>query len=192
MNGINWEEAKAKLIENETALQGKLTITPERQRVLLRQRADRLLGRTPITHDAAPGQDYLIFRIDPERYAVELSELSAIIHLKDWTPLPVAPREYFGVINYRGEIRTIMNLRIILGMDSDTAASPKFVLMVNRGHMETGFCVDGTEEARKIAPDRMKPTCQADSDGQKKYVRAITDDGIYILHTTAISADLTS
>lgn len=81
---------------------------------ILRDRA-HLLARPPEQAATADTQlEVLEFRLAQERYAVETRHVREVCPLKDLTPLPCTPPFVLGVVNVRGCILPVLDLKIFL------------------------------------------------------------------------------
>lgn len=106
---------------------------------------------------------YLSFLLQGDEYGVRILKVREIIALQDVTPLPRMPEYIRGVINLRGRIIPIADLRMKLGMEApeDTAHTCIIVLEV-RGQNEgefalTGCVVDTVSEVLDITSAQVEP-----------------------------------
>ena len=91
-----------------------------RQRIL---KARTVALAQELVENAAEGEQIEIveFLLADERYAIESAYIGEVYPLKDLTPLPCAPSFVLGIINMRGKILSIIDLRIFFEMGcSDT------------------------------------------------------------------------
>jgi purine-binding chemotaxis protein CheW len=110
------------------------------------------------------GRQYLTFIMANEEYGVDILCVQEIRGWEDATPIPKAPPHIKGVINLRGTIVPIVDLRQCFGLDSITY-SPLTVVIVLKVQSETGGKVMGVvvdavsdvyalnQEDMKMAPD---------------------------------------
>lgn len=64
----------------------------------------------------APAKSFVLFRVDGKRFAIELATTERILHAVEVTPLAGAPDVVLGIINVRGTIVPVYNLRRRLGL----------------------------------------------------------------------------
>ena len=106
---------------------------------------------------------YLSFLLQGEEYGVRILKVREIIALQDVTPLPRMPEYIRGVINLRGRIIPIADLRLKLGMQApqDSAHTCIIVLEVEgpgEGEVAlTGCVVDTVSEVLDIAAHHVEP-----------------------------------
>ncbi len=105
---------------------------------------------------------HVIFRVGKERYALPLSAVrEVVVPPSGHSRVPRAPAAVRGVINLRGRVVTVIELRALLGLPEHGAVSQKIVLL-DRGRRDLGLAVtevDGIESVEKIstAPGRPEP-----------------------------------
>ena len=106
----------------------------------------------------------LVFSLQHERFAIELSELAEILPLGRCTPVPGTSPEFLGVINVRGELRPVVDLGHIVMRVENAIAPSSVVLMLRRPGREIGLKVDQVESLQEIprgtvgAPEQGKYT----------------------------------
>ena len=97
----------------------------------------------------------MLFRLERERFALPLSAIrEVVIPPAQITRVPRAPAPIRGVINLRGRVVTVVELRRLLGLGEPTSVSQKIVLL-DRGRRDLGLLVsevDGIEVIEKVAP----------------------------------------
>jgi purine-binding chemotaxis protein CheW len=105
---------------------------------------------------------HVVFRLDKERYALPLSAIrEVVVPPTQWTRVPRAPGPVRGIINLRGRVVTVIELRTLLGLAEPTVPSQKIVLL-DRGRRDLGLLVsevDGIESIEKVttAPGKHDP-----------------------------------
>ena len=78
---------------------------------------------------------------------VEVRDAHEVVEFVDITPVPLAPPEIRGLVNLRGQIVTVIDLRTLLDIDSAGALCPRlFGVIVRGGDDHLGLLVDGIGE----------------------------------------------
>ena len=106
---------------------------------------------------------YLTFDIASEEYGIEILKVQEIIGLMPVTRVPRTPEFIRGVINLRGKVISVVDLRLKFGLDAkeDTRRTSIIVVQVKRagGHQVTiGLIVDDVYEVIDIAAEAIEPT----------------------------------
>ncbi|MCA9281502.1 MAG: chemotaxis protein CheW [Phycisphaeraceae bacterium] len=106
---------------------------------------------------------FLTFRLGNEEYGVEILRVREIIGLIDITPLPRTPEFVKGVINLRGKIIPVIELRTKFGLASIDYTEATCVIVVEvtdpKGgdHLHMGVIVDTVSEVLDIEKDQIEP-----------------------------------
>ncbi len=99
--------------------------------------------------------------IDREAYGLAVLKVREIIRLQKITPVPQMPAFVKGVINLRGRVIPIIDLRIKFGMEAAFADRTCIVVVQvsigDRG-IQMGLIVDSVEEVANLAKDQIEPT----------------------------------
>jgi len=127
---------------------------------------------TALNASTASCSKFLSFRLGEEEYGVEILRVREIIGVIDITPLPQTPDYIKGVVNLRGKIIPVMELRNRFGLDSVPYNDETCIIVVEVGGGETepfqmGVIVDTVSEVLDINRDQIEPPprfgCQVDT-----------------------------
>jgi purine-binding chemotaxis protein CheW len=122
-----------------------------------------LMSRTPRALDDEPRQtrQLVSFRIGGEEFGVDILMVQEIIRLPNITPIPNAPSFILGMINLRGKIIPVIDLRQRLringGGRSENDRRSRILIVEMFTHV-TGFIVDSVSEVMKVADAEIEPT----------------------------------
>ena len=111
--------------------------------------------------DGAAARKFLTFELDGETYGVGIRTVREIIGNMDITPVPQAPGYVRGVVNLRGRIVPVVDLRRRLGIGGDVPASRSCIVVVDtqatgaRG--QAGMIVDAVSEVVAIPEADIEP-----------------------------------
>ena len=90
------------------------------------------------------------FQVGRETYGVPITALHEIVRVPEITPVPDAPAYLEGVINLRGKIVSVIDLRKRLGQKEIAASKRNRILVVEQGGRLCGLMVDSASEVLKI------------------------------------------
>ena len=154
------------------------------------QRRAGHLARRRAAQPVAHTVPALVFGLGAERYAIELSELAEVLPFRGCTAVPGGPSSLLGVMNIRGEIRCLGDLRRILGMESaETTDDTGYVVMLRHHGRTVGFKVDTVENVREIDPTHLAAAGNTPLAGAR-FVKALTADGVIVVDARAAIAHL--
>ena len=107
------------------------------------------------------GKKFLTFLMANEKYGLEILKVREIIGIMDVTPVPTTPAFVRGVINLRGKVIPVVDLRLKFGMDAkeDTQRTCIIVVHLTRESQEMimGIIVDEVSEVLDIDQDQIEP-----------------------------------
>jgi purine-binding chemotaxis protein CheW len=115
-----------------------------------------------MSESAALSTQYLTFVCAGEEYGVDILRVQEIKGWDGVTRVPYAPPYLLGVMNLRGVIVPVIDLRLRFGLAKRAADASTVVVVVRvrseRGERTAGIVVDAVSEVYSIAPDAVKPT----------------------------------
>lgn len=125
-------------------------------------RLPSLLSRVPHAQEEVIQTKQLVsFRIGEEEFGVDILMVQEIIRLPNITPIPNSPESILGMINLRGKIIPIIDLRQRLRIrgakPSENDRSTRILIVELGGHV-TGFIVDSVSEVMKVEMSDIEPT----------------------------------
>jgi purine-binding chemotaxis protein CheW len=105
------------------------------------------------------------FQVGRETYGVPITSLHEIVRVPDITAVPDAPDYLEGVINLRGKIVSVMDLRKRFGEKQVALKKRNRILVVEHSGRLAGLIVDSASEVLKIPADAVEPPPAAFQDG---------------------------
>jgi len=108
-------------------------------------------------------QDVLEFSLDKERYGIDIENVTEVIRCPRIFNIPCTPDHIVGVINLRGEILTIIDVRKLLGLTAPEPSDQKYAVVVERHGIKIGIIVDKASELVSIPDSAIEPSL-SDSD----------------------------
>jgi purine-binding chemotaxis protein CheW len=118
-------------------------------------------------------QQFIAFRIGAEEYAVDMR---SVLEIKGWTPptrLPGSPRHVQGVINLRGLMVPLHDLRVRFGGREAEILSTRVTLFVRIGSNVFGVVVDAVSDILSIDEDAIKPVPRIESMADTSFLGGI-------------------
>jgi purine-binding chemotaxis protein CheW len=113
---------------------------------------------------AANGQEgkYLTFTLAGEEYGIGILKVKEIIGLMSVTSVPQAPDFVKGVINLRGKVIPITDLRLKFGLPEGEATDKTCIIVVEVGHdqcrVQMGIMVDSVSEVLNVKAGEIQDT----------------------------------
>lgn len=117
---------------------------------------------------------YLFFRIGTESYGIGIRHIIEIIELQPISEVPDMPSYVKGVINLRGKVIPIVDLRLRFGMEERAYDDRTCIVVTEIGQVVIGFVVDTVEEVMEIPENRIEAAPRFGTDpGTDRYVSGI-------------------
>lgn len=189
VGGRNWEEAYARLEQIRLVIESGGTRSPEEARRILRARAKALAKPLTEPRIQAEAEELLVFTLAGERYGIEVSQIEAVTPLLGLTPVPGAPPFVLGVMNHRGRILTVLDLREIMGLPQPGNQKDSWVVVGKGKDALFGLSSDSSGEIGWVESDEIVSRPSFGNGGARAFVRGLTRDMVAVLDLEALAAD---
>ena len=144
-----------------------------------------------IMQAAAKEGKYLTFALGHEEYGLEILEVREIIGLMEITAVPQVPDYVKGVINLRGKIIPVIDLRLKFGMERINYTNETCIIVLNVNSTLMGIVVDRVCEVLDISQDNIEPAPSFGSKVQTDFITGMGKVGDKVKILLAIEKVLT-
>ncbi len=150
----------------------------------------RALARVPLEAvSATEGPEAMVFVLGAERYAVETRLVLEILRLVDLTPVPGLPDYVMGVINLRGEVLAVVDLRCFLGLPAAGLTDLSRVLVLGSERAEFGVLADEVSGMARVRAEELRPPPTTVGGPGRACLRGIAADALIVLDGDALLRD---
>ena len=126
-----------------------------------------------LDNSSQPRRQFITFRSGDQEFGADIMVIREIRGWTDTTPLPHAPDFVRGVINLRGVVLPVIDLKARLGRGV-TEANPKHVIVVVKASERTiGLLVDAVSDILTVTHAEIQPTPELARDEQATFVEGI-------------------
>lgn len=155
---------------------------------LLQARAHALAR--PAQAEAGAGEqiEVLEFVLAQERYAIETTWVHEVYPLKQLTPLPGTPAFILGIVNVRGRIVSVMDLRVFFGLPPRGITDLNKVMILGDGEMEFGILGDVIVGTSWLALADIQPPLPTMGGARRDYLKGVTAQQQVVLNAQALLA----
>lgn len=183
---LDWERVRQRLAQAAAALEEAEHSSTARDQEILEARA-RALAHAPVHQ--APGEmlEVVTFSLAGERYALEADHVCEVQRWTECTPIPGAVAHLRGLVNLRGDLLAVFDLRRLLGLVEQEPQESAFILVLGRGHPELGIAAEAIHEVRKVRLDALHEPPAGGTD--RRLVRGVTEEALIVLDGPALLAD---
>ena len=116
---------------------------------------------------------HLTFSLGSESYGMPILTVKEIVGMLDVTPVPRTPPHVRGVINLRGKIVAVVDLRARLGMEEVERTDETCIIVVRTRGIEMGIIVDTVSEVQDIPEDAIVPAPSFGTGVRTDYLRGV-------------------
>lgn len=122
---------------------------------------------------ASDERQLVVFELGGELYGVEISRVHEIIRLQTVTRVPRAPTFVEGVINLRGKVIPVVDLRRRFGLPSAEHTRASRIVVVEIGDQVVGIIVDGVSEVLRVSESTVEPPSPVVAGIDSEYIHGI-------------------
>jgi purine-binding chemotaxis protein CheW len=116
----------------------------------------------------------VVFKLADEEYGVDIATVQSIIQMQEITAVPGATSYVAGVINLRGSVIPVINLRQRFGLNEAEAGKEARILVVkNEGAQDIGAVVDSVDEVIRVPLDAIEPPSEMIMSVDSDYMQGI-------------------
>ena len=169
--------------------QSELTDGPDNRKRILKERAKQLAQERTVKQKVGTYREILEFDLASERYGLDVAEIQEIHPLQQYTQIPCTPSFVFGIINVRGRILSIIDLKKFFGLPEQGITNLNKVIILKNETMEFGILIDNVAGFRRVTTDEIHAAPATLSGIGAEYVNGITSEGMIILNSGKILLD---
>lgn len=207
---IQWQEIHRRLESTQQRIEHGDAATPEQSRTLLKARAKQMAQPPPAHKDASTTMEIVQFRMAHETYAFESRYIREVYPLRDYCPLPCTPTFVFGLINVRGQLLSVLDLKRFFGLASQELDNHNQAIILRheweqeeselyeprrehisnqpQGLMEVGILADALLDVREVPRASLQTTLPTLTGLRQEFLLGITPDRVIVLDAAKLLA----
>ncbi len=116
---------------------------------------------------------FISFKLGAEEFGVEINRVKEILKLVEITPVPKSPAYFLGIMNLRGSIIPVLDLKIRVGIAASETTDKTKILVIRAGDDNYGIVVDEVSEVQRVARERIEPPPQMTRGIDKFYLEGV-------------------
>ncbi|MCX6640561.1 MAG: chemotaxis protein CheW [bacterium] len=116
---------------------------------------------------------YLTFAMGNEEYGIEIRNVTEIIGIQNVTELPDVPPYVKGVINLRGKVIPVVDVRLRFGLQERAYDERTCIVVVNLNKMSLGLIVDSVSEVQDIPATDIQPPPRVNQGEASVYIQGL-------------------
>lgn len=158
------------------------------RRALLKERAQRL-AREPAAEETGERLEVVEFLLGSEHYGIETSFVREVHPLREVTPVPCTPRFVLGIMNLRGEILSIIDIRKFFDIGQQESDELSKVIVLRGATMEFGILADAVVGVRTILAKGVQVALTTVTGIRADYLKGVTREHLVLLDAGKMLAD---
>ena len=186
---VDWEKLHQRLDTARAAVETGLAQGFEEKRRILKERAMVLARRAEEKAPAEKQYEVLEFLLAYERYAIETRYVREVYPLKDLTPVPCTPKFVLGVINVRGQILSVIDIKKFFDLPEKGLTELNKVMIVNSDGMQLGVLADVILGVREIAEEDIQPSLPTLTGIRAEYLIGVAKERLVVLDALKLLSD---
>jgi purine-binding chemotaxis protein CheW len=173
----------------QESLAGGMAHSHEERHAILKERARILAREQGKAVDERGFLEIIQFRLASEIYGVESAFVREVYPLRDFTPLPGAPPFVVGIVNVRGQIISVVDLKKFFNLPERGLGDLNKVIIIRDDRMEFGILADAILGVGQVFLDAIQALPLTVSEIGAEYMRGVTADRVIILDAEKILGD---
>ena len=167
-------------------------MTKQKQHDIEQILKDRALELSEVSADETLDDDSIEiveFVLSYEKYGIESRFVDEVYPMKDYTTVPGTPPFVLGIINLRGTILSIIDIRKFFDLPVKGLSNLNRVIVVRTPYMELGIISDFILGVRRIPRKAIQSSLPTLTGIRAKYLHGLTEEGLVILDVEKIVTD---
>lgn len=186
---VDWSEINSKVNSLHESLNQKIILPAEKKRSVLKSRAKVLAVEKTDESVLNKFIEILEFRLASETYGIETAFIREVYPLKDLTTLPGTPPFVLGIVNVRGQIISVIDLKIFFNLPEKGLGELNKVIIIRNERMEFGILADIINGIRSVSLDAVQSSPVSKSEIGTDYLKGVINDHTIILDADKILKD---
>jgi purine-binding chemotaxis protein CheW len=125
------------------------------------------------TRQTETSKRYLAFSLCEEQYAIPLLQVKEVIGMTEATPIPYTPSYFKGIINLRGQVISVIDLRSKLRLSKAEMGAETSIIILDLAPLCLGVIVDSINSVLALTDDDLSPPPDVESSIKEQYLTGV-------------------
>ena len=161
---------------------------PQQSQSILKARA-QALAQAPEQVAATECLEVVTFLLAYETYGIETACVREVYPLKDLTPLPCTPPFVAGIVNVRGQVISVIDIKKFFDLPEKGLTDLNKVIILSNGVMEFGILADAIVDVRNIPLGKIQSGLPTLTGIRENYLKGVTAERLVILDAAKLLTD---
>jgi len=186
---IDWSEIHRRIERTRETLEQGFVPSPEQTRSILKNRS-KVLAQEPARAELKENFIEIVeFRLSQEIYGIETAFVREVYPLKDLTTLPCTPSFVLGIVNVRGQILSVIDLKKFFNLPEKGLGDLNKIIIIHNEIMEFGILADVINGTRPILLKEIQSSPLTITGIGAEYLKGVTVENVIILDALRILED---
>ncbi|OGG02369.1 MAG: chemotaxis protein [Candidatus Glassbacteria bacterium RIFCSPLOWO2_12_FULL_58_11] len=162
---------------------------PDEAKKILQARAHDL-SRELVAKDAGGSAlEVVVFILANETYAIETEYIREVYPLRNFTPLPCTPQFVLGLVNVRGQILSVIDIKKFFNLPEKGLTELNKIIILQKDGTEFGLLADLILGVRSIPTGTLQSPAALSTVINEKYLKGVTDERVVVLEADRLLSD---
>jgi purine-binding chemotaxis protein CheW len=185
---IDWQRMHRAVEAAAEAVAARRAPSAEAARRILQERAEAL-ATPPRAESEEETLSVLEFRLAYERYGIESGYVAEVCPIRAYTQLPCTPPLVFGVVNVRGRIATVLDLRRLFELPEGGISDLNKVILLRGEGGGFGILADAVTGIRSVPVSALQAELSTFTGVRRDWLRGVTPDQVAVLDAEKLLKD---
>lgn len=186
---VDWAALRRRLETTRATLECGAAPGAEGRKEILRARARELAREAPSQPAAHEFLEVVAFQLADETYALESSYVREIYPLKEFTPLPGLPPFFLGLMNARGQLLAVIDIKKLFDLPAKGLTDLNQVIILHHEGLELGILADAVLGLRSVPLAEVQSSLPTLTGIRADYLRGVAKERFVILNAERILLD---
>ena len=187
--GRDWHEAARRVAVAHASIEQAWVTSPEETQQILKTRAQDLARELMPAEALDERIEVVEFILAYEHYAFESCHIREVIPLESLTPLPCTPAFVLGIVNVRGEILSVIDIKKFFELPEKGLTDLNKIIVLQSGNMVFGILADAILGVRRVLVTDIQPSLPTLTGIREEYLRGVTPERMVILDAEKLLSD---
>jgi len=164
-------------------------IDDDSKKRILRERAKKLSQKRNAEDSDAECLQVIEFKLSQERYAAQVNYIREVFPLKDITPVPCTPSFVLGIMNVRGQVVSVLDIRSFFDLPPQANTEFSKVLIVGKDDIECGILTDEIIGEKRIPVDLIHTDAHLLHGAWEDCIMGVTPDRLIVIGMDKLLSD---
>lgn len=124
---------------------------------------------------------WVTFRLGDEMYGINVMQVQEVLRLPEIAPVPGAPGYVIGIINLRGNVVTVIDLRNRFGLPSTESDDASRIVIIEAEDQVIGILVDSVAEVVELRSSDIETAPNVGNEESARYIQGVSSRGNQLL-----------